>query len=293
MTKANILKPLFFTITLSLISLPFSQTILAEEISSRTNTQYYSIPAGSLDSVLNQFAIAAGVSLSIDASATSGKQSNGLKGDYTTDEALTQILATSSLVSQKIQNDNYIVKSQLDNDGINLSTLTIEDNTATSDMSARDQKGYDDVYDKDTSTTFIGKTEVERYKGTTPSDLLQGVPGVFSGEARNSGALDLNIRGVQGPGRVPVTIDGTEQALTVWRGYNGATNRNYIDPNLIGNVQIYKGATNERDVHSGVGGAMVVKTLSPDDLIRDGETFGAEFKIEGSSNATGERVPAL
>ncbi|KZN12505.1 TonB-dependent receptor [Marinomonas sp. TW1] len=293
MTAKHILKPLLFTIPISLVSLPFSQTILAEEISSRTQTQSYSIPAGSLDSVLNQFAITAGVSLSIDASATSGKQSNGLKGEYTTDEALNQILATSNLVSQQIQNDNYIVKSQLDNDGINLSTITIEDNTAISDMSARDQKGYDDVYDKDTSTTFIGKTEVERYKGTTPSDLLQGVPGVFSGEARNSGALDLNIRGVQGPGRVPVTIDGTEQALTVWRGYNGATNRNYIDPNLIGNVQIYKGATNERDVHSGVGGAMVVKTLSPDDLIRDGETFGAEFKIEGSSNATGERVPAL
>ncbi|WP_394183643.1 TonB-dependent receptor domain-containing protein [Marinomonas posidonica] len=293
MTAKHILKPLLFTIPISLVSLPFSQTILAEEISSRTQTQSYSIPAGSLDSVLNQFAITAGVSLSIDASATSGKQSNGLKGEYTTDEALNQILATSNLVSQQIQNDNYIVKSQLDNDGINLSTITIEDNTAISDMSARDQKGYDDVYDKDTSTTFIGKTEVERYKGTTPSDLLQGVPGVFSGEARNSGALDLNIRGVQGPGRVPVTIDGTEQALTVWRGYNGATNRNYIDPNLIGNVQIYKGATNERDVHSGVGGAMVVKTLSPDDLIRDGETFGAEFKIEGSSNAVGERVPAL
>jgi hemoglobin/transferrin/lactoferrin receptor protein len=38
---------------------------------------------------------------------------------------------------------------------------------------------------------------------------------------------------------------------------------------------------------------MVVKTLSPDDLIRDGETFGAEFKIEGSSNAVNARVPSL
>ena len=30
-----------------------------------------------------------------------------------------------------------------------------------------------------------------------------------------SGALDPNVRGVQGQGRVPVTIDGTEQAITV------------------------------------------------------------------------------
>ncbi|WP_100188169.1 TonB-dependent receptor [Marinomonas sp. BSi20584] len=292
--KQPLFKPLILAIPLSVsVALYGISPVLAADNMAQVDSRYYSIPAGSLDSVLNQFALTADVSLSINSALTTGKRSSGLNGDYTQDAALAKILANTNLVAQQTQNGSYIVKSEQGDDGVNLPTITIEDNNAMSDMSARDQKGYDDVYDKNTSTTFIGKTEVERYKGTTPSDLLQGVPGVFSGEARNSGALDLNIRGVQGPGRVPVTIDGTEQALTVWRGYNGATNRNYIDPNLIGNVQIYKGATNERDVHSGVGGAMVVKTLSPDDLIRDGETFGAEFKIEGSSNATGERVPAL
>lgn len=292
--KQPLFKPLMLAIPLSVsVALHGISPVLAADNMAQVDSRYYSIPAGSLDSVLNQFALTADVSLSINSALTTGKRSSGLNGDYTQDAALAKILANTNLVAQQTQNGSYIVKSEQGDDGVNLPTITIEDNNAMSDMSARDQKGYDDVYDKNTSTTFIGKTEVERYKGTTPSDLLQGVPGVFSGEARNSGALDLNIRGVQGPGRVPVTIDGTEQALTVWRGYNGATNRNYIDPNLIGNVQIYKGATNERDVHSGVGGAMVVKTLSPDDLIRDGETFGAEFKIEGSSNATGERVPAL
>ncbi|MGO2353931.1 MAG: TonB-dependent receptor domain-containing protein [Marinomonas foliarum] len=292
--KNSTFKPLMLTIPLSVCTALYSVTpAIAESNITKIDIRSYSIPAGSLDSVLNQFALTADVSLSINSALTAGKHSSGLNGNFTPNDALAKILSNTSLVAQQNQNGSYILKSEHSDDGFNLSTITIEDNNSTSDMSARDQKGYDDVYDKNTSTTFIGKTEVERYKGTTPSDLLQGVPGVFSGEARNSGALDLNIRGVQGPGRVPVTIDGTEQALTVWRGYNGATNRNYIDPNLIGNVQIYKGATNERDVHSGVGGAMVVKTLSPDDLIRDGETFGAEFKIEGSSNATGERVPAL
>jgi len=292
--KQPLFKPLILAIPLSVsVALYGISPVLAADNMAQVDSRYYSIPAGSLDSVLNQFALTADVSLSINSALTTGKRSSGLNGDYTQDAALAKILANTNLVAQQTKNGSYIVKSEQGDDGVNLPTITIEDNNAMSDMSARDQKGYDDVYDKNTSTTFIGKTEVERYKGTTPSDLLQGVPGVFSGEARNSGALDLNIRGVQGPGRVPVTIDGTEQALTVWRGYNGATNRNYIDPNLIGNVQIYKGATNERDVHSGVGGAMVVKTLSPDDLIRDGETFGAEFKIEGSSNAVNARVPSL
>lgn len=64
---------------------------------------------------------------------------------------------------------------------------------------------------------------------------------VYSGDSRNSGALDPNIRGIQGPGRVPVTIDGTEQAITAYRGYMGANSRNYIDPNLIGSIKVLKG----------------------------------------------------
>ncbi len=274
-----------------LIALPLSLLSLA--LSQISYAQDYAIPAGSLDSVLNQFAIDSGISLSIDASTTLGKRSSGLQGEYSTDEALALILTNSGLVSQKLQDNTYVIRSQLSGSDLNMPTINVENTTNPTGMSRRDEIGYDEVYDLDTSTSFMGKTEVERYKGATPSDLLQGVPGVFSGEARNSGALDLNIRGIQGPGRVPVTIDGTEQSLTVWRGYNGATNRNYIDPNLVGNIQIYKGATTERDVHSGIGGAMVVNTLSPDDIIKEGETFGAEFKIEGSSNATKERVPRL
>src|SRR3546814_1316084 len=84
----------------------------------------------------------------------------------------------------------------------------------------RDARGYNEVYDLDISSSFAGREEVERYKGVNTADVLKGMVNVFSGDARNGGALDPSIRGVQGPGRVPVIIDGTEQALTVWRGYN-------------------------------------------------------------------------
>ncbi len=91
------------------------------------------------------------------------------------------------------------------------------------------------------ATAYSGRDRVERYRGSNPADVVKDLVGVFSGDARNSGALDINIRGIQGPGRVPVSIDGGEQALTVWRGYNGVSNRNYIDPNLIGGIQVIRG----------------------------------------------------
>ena len=41
-------------------------------------------------------------------------------------------------------------------------------------------------------------------------DFLTGMPGVLTGDNRNSGAIDVNVRGMQGFGRVPVVVDGTQ-----------------------------------------------------------------------------------
>ncbi|PHM73968.1 TonB-dependent receptor domain-containing protein [Xenorhabdus kozodoii] len=162
-----------------------------------------------------------------------------------------------------------------------------------SDHSDKDEAGYDAVYDKDISTIYIGKEQIERYKGTSPADLIKGAVGVYSGDARNSGALDINIRGVQGQGRIPVTIDGTEQAITVGRGYHGANNRNYIDPNLISSIEIEKGPSLSRGIKGSIGGAVSIKTLTIDDVVPKGETFGINTKLETSSNSVRERTPSL
>ncbi|MDC9588652.1 TonB-dependent receptor [Xenorhabdus sp. XENO-10] len=161
------------------------------------------------------------------------------------------------------------------------------------DNSDKDEAGYDAVYDKDISNIYIGKEQIERYKGSSPADLIKGAVGVYSGDARNSGALDINIRGVQGQGRIPVTIDGTEQAITVGRGYHGANNRNYIDPNLISSIEIEKGPSLNRRVKGSIGGAVSIKTLTIDDVVPEGETFGINTKLETSSNSVRERTPSL
>ncbi|MBP6861841.1 MAG: TonB-dependent receptor [Neisseriaceae bacterium] len=167
------------------------------------------------------------------------------------------------------------------------------DNVVVVGKTNKDRQGANDVYDKDLSTLYINKTHIDRYKGSAPADVFKGLLGVQSGDARNSGALDPNIRGLQGQGRVPLTIDGTEQAITVWRGYNGANNRNYIDPSLIGSIQIEKGPSLTRGVKSSVGGAVVVKTLSVDDVLPAGETFGGDVLVEASNGSVKPRLPNL
>lgn len=157
----------------------------------------------------------------------------------------------------------------------------------------RDAAGHSRVYEGDISTVYSGKEEVERFKGSNPADVFRGMVGVNSGDARNSGALDPNVRGIQGQGRVPLTVDGTEQAVTVYRGYNGANNRNYIDPMLIGGITVEKGPSLTRGVASSVGGGVAIKTLSADDVILPGKDWGIDIKVEGSTNAAKPRFPDL
>ena len=153
----------------------------------------------------------------------------------------------------------------------------------------KDQRGRDRVYTREIVNLYKGREEVETVKGNTVSDLLSGMVGVYSGDARNSGAIDPNIRGVQGQGRIPVTVDGTEQAITVWRGYAGANNRNYVDPNIISSVYVEKGSSFNRGIKSGIGGSVAMKTIDADDIVPEGQKYGFEVKVETSNNSIRQR----
>ncbi|KLU17947.1 TonB-dependent receptor, partial [Proteus mirabilis] len=155
-----------------------------------------------------------------------------------------------------------------------------------SDNKEKDTQGYSQVYEKDVSNVYLGKELLERYQGVSPADLLKSAIGVYSGEARNGGALDPNIRGIQGQGRIPVTVDGTEQAITVYRGYSGASNRNYIDSNLISSIYIEKGPSLTPDMKTGIGGGIAIKTLDIRDIVPIGDSFGINFKGDISNNST-------
>lgn len=185
------------------------------------------------------------------------------------------VISLSSYASSREQVGNIQVKDQTD-------TIKI-----------RDQKGADDQYDKDESNIYISKEAAERYKGTNPADILNHGIGVYSGDARNSGALDPNVRGIQGQGRVPVTVDGTEQAITVWRGYSGANNRNYVDPNMISSITVMKSPMLDRDIRTSIGGGVAVKTLSIDDIVPSDERFAIDLKLETRTNSTKPRMKQL
>ncbi|MDO4640867.1 MAG: TonB-dependent receptor [Neisseria sp.] len=155
------------------------------------------------------------------------------------------------------------------------------------------QAGHDKVYEEDMSSLYRDKDQIELFRGTSAADLFKGMAGVGIGDARNSGGIDPNIRGIQGQGRVPVTIDGAENGVTVWRGYYGANNRSYIDPMLISSIRVEKGASLTRGFQSSVGGGIALKTLEADDVLKPGRKIGADIRLEAGNNMAKERLPDM
>ncbi|MGC6247925.1 TonB-dependent receptor domain-containing protein [Bisgaard Taxon 45] len=158
--------------------------------------------------------------------------------------------------------------------------------TVLSTAETQAQEGKDQVYLKNQVTEYKSKKEIDAYRGNSVGDLLSGFSGTYSGDVRNGGAIDPIIRGSWGQGRIPVLVDDTEQAITVWRGFAGVSNRNYLDPFLISSIRVEKGASLDRSLRTGPAGTVRMKTLEVDDIVKAGEKVGVELKTELATNST-------
>ena len=139
---------------------------------------------------------------------------------------------------------------------------------------------------------FIGRDKIERFRGLSNGDAFSGVGSVQVNSVRNeAGALDVGIRGVQGEGRVPIIIDGSLQSTHTFRGYQGESDRTYIDMDLISQIQVDKGATNGKYSAGAIGGLIQMKTLGVDDILLPGENFGLLFKGRSYNNNRKPDIP--
>ena len=164
------------------------------------------------------------------------------------------------------------------------------DTVVVSGKRTNDQKGADDVYYKNVSNAYVGKEYLERYRVQSAGDVLKGLNGVYNMNTRTAGgAITPNIRGITGKGRIPVTLDGTEQTVDVWLNNYGVGDRNYLDPALFRSIAVEKSPAMTRGVKSGVGGAMSIRTIEPSDIIPEGKNWGIEVKTEFSGNTVAQK----
>lgn len=73
--------------------------------------QTFNIPAGPLSRVLSQFAGAAGVAISFDASEFNDIQSEGLQGQYTVEAGFATLLRGTDVIARRQANGDYVLES--------------------------------------------------------------------------------------------------------------------------------------------------------------------------------------
>ena len=152
-------------------------------------------------------------------------------------------------------------------------------------MNARAQAGATAVQSLDTITVAASKTEeraidalapvsvvtLEQIQGLQPnrlSDIFYNVPGVSFQERGDDPSTVINIRGLQDFGRVAVVVDGARQNYQ--RTGHNANGSFFLDPELVGGVDIVRGPTANIYGSGAIGGVVSFRTKEINDVVRPG-----------------------
>lgn len=229
--------------------------------------QQFDIAAGSLDRVLNQFALDAGFGLYLDAALTQGHASPGLQGRYTVPAAFEALLRNTNLVAQRRDDGSYQLYLQADASSLQLQPTTVRGLSAT-----------EETYLQPRSVSVISREQIDKRPPRHAADMLEETAGVYTAVNQRDPGLSVNIRGVQDYGRVNMNIDGMRQNFSV----NGHQQRNgvmFIDPELISGVQIEKGTS------AGMGGAGVLGGIASFNTVEASEFLGPDKEYGGRLRA--------
>lgn len=286
-----------FTATASLLALlatsvALPQVAVAQSASTDGRVEI-DIPAQDLNKALLTLANRTGLEIVYDLEKVAGRRNVAVRGSYSPMEALSLLLGGSGL-TYRAEGGNRLrlepVPEQADGT-VQLGTLRVEgasggagNGTSGADSRGTASSNADTVYTRPISTVHISGEQLDRYGRSSVADILRGQAGVQLGDGRNGGGLDVNIRGIQGQSRVAVTVDGSQQALDIYRGYAGTQQRSYIDPDLISEATVSKGPQIDASTGGAIGGTVALTTLRADDIVRDGKSFGIRLKGEAWDN---------
>ncbi|MHC2278417.1 hemoglobin/transferrin/lactoferrin receptor protein [Bradyrhizobium diazoefficiens] len=167
-------------------------------------------------------------------------------------------------------------------------------------LNARAQAGSAaPVQTLDTITVAATKTRERAIDALAPvsSDLARPDPGssaepavgrllfgsrCFVPGARRHPATVINIRGLQDFGRVAVVVDGARQNYQ--RTGHNANGSFFLDPELIGGVDVVRGPTANIYGSGAIGGLVSFRTKDINDVLRPGERWGVDLSGSYGSN---------
>ena len=262
-------------------------TVERAAFAQREQQTNFSVPAGSLNRALTTFGRQAGLQVSFLSGAAAGKTSPGISGRAMNDQALARILAGTGL-TYSYTNPVTVQIAQVAQQATEDDSVVTDGTQPLNTINVRGDGGQgaaDTPYETPGSVSHVSREELDRIPPLSPGDVFISTPGVINAGNRVGTSINPNIRGLQGMGRVNTTIDGARQTTSSYRGYIGNRDETYVDPDMIGSIDISKGPSTGAGI-GGIGGTVAFRTLIPDDIIKGDETWGIRLKGGLGSNTT-------
>lgn len=99
--------------------------------------------------------------------------------------------------------------------------------------------------------------------------------GASTGRAGNEG---INIRGLEG-NQVLMMVDGIRVPQSFAFGPFASGRADFVDLDSLSTAEVLRGPASTSYGSDGLAGALVMRTLAPDDLLKDGKTFAGYTKL--------------
>lgn len=181
-----------------------------------------------------------------------------------------------------------------------MSSVAAQAQTVLDTITVVATKTEENVWNTLAPASTIRQDDINRIMPSATPDIFFGVPGVsFQGRADDPG-IAINIRGLQDFGRVAVVVDGARQNFQ--RTGHNADGLFYLDPEVIGGVDVVRGPVANIYGSGAIGGVASFRTKDVDDVLKVGQRWGVlshgmvgsnGFERMGSSFAAARANPNL
>lgn len=234
----------------------------------------YRIAAGPLDEALTRFARQAGITLSFTPELVAGLRSRGLEGRHSVESGLAGLLDGTGRGTRALTPQHYVLQPAAPlpppaaRAGVADAPGPLEPvaSAALPQLTVRAQRDRrQDAYDTPAAVATVTREDIDKLPPRNTSDVLGEVAGAYTSQGRQSPGVSVNLRGMQDFGRVNVMIDGTRQNFQ--RSGHGSNGAVYLDPELLGGVDIAKGPSSTVGGAGMIAGSVNFRTLEADDLI--------------------------
>jgi len=222
----------------------------------------------------------AGLQVLYDSQRLQGLSSTALKGSFSVHEGLGRLLGAAP-VEYRFTGARQVTLTRVEQPGN--AALALATTTITG------QHKNDWVYSSPRSVSVVGREQLDRNPPRHAAEMLEEAPGVYSAVSQQDPGLSVNIRGIQDYGRVNMSVDGMRQNYQQ-SGHQQRNGTLYVDPELLSEVVIEKGATSTMGGAGVIGGIANFRTVEAADLLKDGKQIGGRIRVTtglgGLSNGT-------